>query len=106
MAAPAESLGVLAKSEDASSSDEESSSFSQSTSSPSTTTASGTGHTHHSESTKLSLTHHETKAVNRTKMLVYLMLFLAATGVGITVYFLSHRSEVEEFEVAVRPSCE
>ena len=84
-----------ADSEDAASSSGDSSSVSAS-SDPSTTR-----HTMHSESTKVSLTHYETKAVNRSKMLVYLALLLAAIGVGVTTYFLAHQAEVNDFETGV-----
>jgi hypothetical protein len=79
-----------------SSSDESASNAASSPSDPSTT-----HHTQRSESTKVSLTHHETKAVNRSKLLVYAALFVATACVGVSSYFLAHNQEVENFETQV-----
>ena len=44
----------------------------------------------------------ETIAVNRTKMLVLLVLSVAAIGVGLATYFVSRNVETLEFESQVR----
>ena len=44
----------------------------------------------------------ETQAVHRTKQLVYLVFFLAASSVCLATYFLLSKAEEGDFEVQVR----
>ena len=67
-----------------------------STSDPSTTLD-----TNKSDSTPVSLTHKETKAVNRSKALVYLALLVAAISVGVGTYFVFRNAESRNFETSV-----
>jgi hypothetical protein len=94
-----ESLTKENKDDAGSASDESSSLYSGSNSSDPSTTH----HTQHSESTKVSLTHNETKAVKRSKVLVYLALLVAAVSVGLATYFLLRHSEEEDFQAGVSP---
>ena len=48
-----------------------------------------------------SLAKAETRAVNRTKLLVLAVLFLAASAVGVATYLYARNTEQEEFEVKV-----
>ena len=48
------------------------------------------------------LGHKETRAVNRSKFLVYLALLLAAAGIGTATYFIARRGESDGFESDVR----
>ena len=50
---------------------------------------------------KVSLSHDETKAVNRSKILVYIALVLCATVTGTATYFIAHQAEVQNYEAAV-----
>jgi hypothetical protein len=45
---------------------------------------------------------HETKAVNRSKSLVYLVLLIAAAAAGTATYFFLSIKEQEDFESEVR----
>jgi hypothetical protein len=47
------------------------------------------------------LAHKETQAVNRSKLLVYLVLFLAASAAGTATYFFLTEGENSDFEVQV-----
>ena len=51
---------------------------------------------------KVSLSHDETKAVNRSKILVYIALVVCAVVTGTTTYYVAHMAEVQNFEDAVR----
>ncbi|GKZ00827.1 hypothetical protein MPSEU_001034400 [Mayamaea pseudoterrestris] len=76
--------------------DDDSSSVSEtSTSDPSTANP-----TQKNDSTPDSLTHKETRAVNRSKVLVYVALLIAAIGVGVATYFISHQAQVDDYETA------
>ena len=70
----------------------------------SSTSDPGSAHALKDESTPLSLTHKETRAVNRSKILVYVALFVAAIGVGVSVYWISRRAEEHDCDVAVSQS--
>lgn len=48
---------------------------------------------------KDALAKHETKQVFRLRVVVVLILIAAATGISLTVYFLTKNAEEEEFEV-------
>ena len=50
-----------------------------------------------SDSHKASFAHDETKMVNRSKAVVYLVLLLAAAGVGIGTFFILRNSEEKNF---------
>lgn len=51
-----------------------------------------------------SFTRQETKQVNRSKMLVYVALALAAAAVGALAYYFTTRGEEEQFQTEVSPS--
>ena len=51
------------------------------------------------------LAKNETRQVNRSKLLVYLALLLAAAGVGTAAYFFVYNQEKAEFEREVRILC-
>jgi hypothetical protein len=53
------------------------------------------------ESSTPVLAQKETTAVNRSKLLVYLVLALAATGVGYATYYFLSEGEQDDFEVQV-----
>ena len=57
---------------------------------------------HKAEDPKVSLSHHETRAVNRSKVLVYVALVLCAITIGTSTYFIAHEAEVQNFDAAVR----
>ena len=44
----------------------------------------------------------ETRAVNRSKLLVYLILFISAVAVGTATYIFVSKGEEQDFEVDVR----
>jgi hypothetical protein len=44
----------------------------------------------------------ENEALNRSKCLVYLVLFLAAVAVGLTTYFFTSNTDQDNFKNAVR----
>ena len=50
---------------------------------------------------QVSLSHNETKAVNRSKILVYVSLVVCAVITGTSTYFIAHQAEVQNFEAAV-----
>jgi len=85
---------ILIEESEASSSKDSSSKDSSSCSDPTTTHNSVK-----SDGTKSApLTAQETKAVNRSKILVYLALLLAAGAVGALTYFFTSREEQQDFE--------
>lgn len=45
-----------------------------------------------------SLSREETKAVNRSKLLVYFAIVVAAAAIGALVYVLSYNDETQDFE--------
>jgi hypothetical protein len=49
---------------------------------------------------KQELARHETEQVLRLRVLVMLILVAAAASVSLTVYYIAHRTEVEEFDAA------
>lgn len=51
---------------------------------------------------KSAVAHEETKMVNRSKLLVYLILVILAATVGTATYILSSGDEEDNFEVKVR----
>ena len=59
---------------------------------------------HKTDSLKVSLSHNETKAVNRSKILVYIALVFCAITIGTSTYFIAHQAEVQNFDDAVRNS--
>jgi hypothetical protein len=88
---------------DGSSSDEPSSSQASGVSSRSGT---GTGGTTGAETTtsdsSLSLARSETRRLNRTKILVYSVILLAAGILGSMIYLIMSREETATFEIEVR----
>ena len=52
-------------------------------------------------SPRVSLSHAETKAVNRSKVLVYIALVVCAVSLGTATYYITHLNEVATFEAAV-----
>jgi hypothetical protein len=52
--------------------------------------------------TKVSLTHEESRAVRRTKLLVFAVLFLSAIGIGYATYALLEQELVDDYTSAVR----
>jgi len=54
-----------------------------------------------SSSESSTLAKQETRAVARSKMLVLLVLLLAAIGTGIATYIFAHNTETKEFESKV-----
>ena len=56
---------------------------------------------HKTEEPKVSLSHNETRAVNRSKVLVYVALVLCAITIGTSTYFIAHEAEVQNFDAAV-----
>ena len=68
-----------------------------------TSTGNDTSHNPSSSSGE-TLARTETKAVNRSKLLVYLALLFAAAGVGTATYIFARREETDHFHGEVRPS--
>ena len=68
----------------------------------STTSAAGiTKKTNESSSESSTLARAETAAVNRTKMMVLGVLFMAAAGVGVATYLFATNTEQNDFKQAV-----
>jgi hypothetical protein len=53
-------------------------------------------------SSESSIAHDETSAVNRSKVLVYLVLLITAAAVGTATYFFVAKEEQDDFESEVR----
>ena len=88
--------------DDMSSSDDESLSSEETPSHSSTSDPSSSQNLQKNESPKVSLSHNETKAVNRSKILVYVALVFCAITIGTSTYFIARGAEVQNFEDAVR----
>jgi hypothetical protein len=58
-----------------------------------------------STSGELSIGRQETKAVNRSKLVVYLALLVAAAAMGTATYFYMAMEEQDDFESEVRNIC-
>ena len=95
-------MDVLDEGDSSSSSSESVSSEESVTPSYSSSDPSSSQNLQKKDSVKVSLSHHETKAVNRSKILVYISLVLCAVVTGTTTYFIAHQAEVHNYENAVR----
>ena len=84
------------------SSSDESLSSEETPSNSSTSDPSSSQNPQKNEAPKVSLSHNETKAVNRSKILVYIALVVCAVTIGTSTYFIAHGAEVQNFEDALR----
>ena len=57
---------------------------------------------HKTEAPKVSLSQDETRAVNRSKLLVYVSLVLCAIAIGTSTFYIAHQGEVQRLDAAVR----